>query len=315
MGFTEEEIKILKENYYIKKISLKNIGKILRCSETKVRSYIKKNNMTRDPIGNTFKDETGKNFGYLTVLKLLDEKDSDNRRLFLCQCKCGNLIKVSGKRLRSGNTKSCGCLQKEKATNVLKEYALNRNSIGLDLTGKRFGKLTVLKEVSSIIKANGKNMRRWLCKCDCGNEIIVQHTYLTTGDTTSCGCINSKGEMVIEKILKENKILYKKQYSFKDLKNTLPLHFDFGILNNDGSLKYLIEFDGEQHYNKNNTRFSKINAETDIKKNKYCLDNKIPLIRIPYNFLDKIDVNMLKLNTEESRKFLVDKEDFYGTKV
>lgn len=315
MGFTEEEIKILKENFYIKRISLKNIAKILNCSETKVRNYIKKNNMTRDPIRNAFKDETGKKFGYLTVLKLLDEKNSDNRRLFLCQCKCGNLIKVPGKRLRSGNTKSCGCLRKEKALEILKEYAPNKESIGLDLTGKRYGKLTVLKEVDSIVKSNGKNMRRWLCKCDCGNEIIVQHTYLTTGDTVSCGCLNSKGERIIENILKENNIPFKKQYSFKELKNKLPLHFDFGILDSNGEIEYLIEFDGEQHYDKNNNMYSEERARLDIKKNIYCLSNNIPLIRIPYNFLDKININMLKLNTEESKKFLVNKEDFYDTKI
>lgn len=315
MGFSEEEIKILKEEFYVNKISLKNIAKILHCSETKVRSYVKKNNMLRDPIGNSFKDETGKTFTYLTVLKPLNETDSDNRRLFLCKCKCGNLIKVSGKRLRSGNTKSCGCLQKEKALKTLKEYAPNKESIGLDLTGERFGKLVVLKEVDGIIKSNGKNMRRWLCKCDCGNEVIVQHTYLTTGDTISCGCLNSKGERIIESILKENNIFFKKQYAFKELKNKLPLHFDFGILNSNGKIEYLIEFDGEQHYNKNNSMYSEERVRLDIKKNKYCLDNNIPLIRIPYNFLDKININMLKLNTEESKKFLVNKEDFYDTKI
>lgn len=53
----------------------------------------------------------------------------------------------------------------------------------LDLTGQRFGRLTVLKEA-------GKNCGHitWLCRCDCGNEIIVKGIHLTSGHTTSCTC-------------------------------------------------------------------------------------------------------------------------------
>ena len=53
-----------------------------------------------------------------------------------------------------------------------------------DLTGKRFGKLTVIKRVH-----NEKNKHaRWLCKCDCGNEVVVQSQSLKKS-TKSCGCL------------------------------------------------------------------------------------------------------------------------------
>lgn len=52
-----------------------------------------------------------------------------------------------------------------------------------DLTGQRFGRLVV----TGMIYEDGK-MSRAICKCDCGNEIVRPITYLTTGDTTSCGC-------------------------------------------------------------------------------------------------------------------------------
>lgn len=53
----------------------------------------------------------------------------------------------------------------------------------IDLTGKRFGKLTVLFCTKRI-----GNSYHWLCKCDCGNEIEVRSDALRNGNTRSCGC-------------------------------------------------------------------------------------------------------------------------------
>lgn len=58
------------------------------------------------------KDITGMKFGRLTVLRL-SHKDNRKECHWLCKCECGNQKVVSGNKLRSGNTKSCGCLQKE----------------------------------------------------------------------------------------------------------------------------------------------------------------------------------------------------------
>lgn len=54
-----------------------------------------------------------------------------------------------------------------------------------DLTGKKFGKLTVIRRVFPNTK-NGTS--RWLCLCDCGNETTVAVTKLSRGSTVSCGC-------------------------------------------------------------------------------------------------------------------------------
>ena len=58
------------------------------------------------------KDMTGKQFGKLTVISL-DHKDKRQECYWLCRCECGNEKVVSGNKLRSGNTKSCGCYQEE----------------------------------------------------------------------------------------------------------------------------------------------------------------------------------------------------------
>lgn len=53
-----------------------------------------------------------------------------------------------------------------------------------DLTGRRFGRLIVIK-FHERIKNRGTF---WLCMCDCGNEKIIRATNLKSGDTKSCGC-------------------------------------------------------------------------------------------------------------------------------
>ena len=66
-------------------------------------------------------DLKGQRFGRLTVIKFhhSDEKD----RYWECKCDCGNIILCTTRRLRSNNTKSCGCLQKETASKNSKESA------------------------------------------------------------------------------------------------------------------------------------------------------------------------------------------------
>ncbi len=60
-------------------------------------------------------DLIGKSFERLTVIDLFD-KDRDHNLKWLCLCKCNNEIIVLGCNLRSGHTKSCGCLQKNMAS-------------------------------------------------------------------------------------------------------------------------------------------------------------------------------------------------------
>ncbi len=125
----------------------------------------------------------GQRFGRLVVLK---EFGSDKRGniLWLCKCDCGNEKVTRGERLRAGVTKSCGCFNKERV----------RETCFKDLVGKRFGRLLVIKYAYT-----KGNRVYWECKCDCGNEICVRGSSLTTGNTKSCGCYNL--EVATKKLL------------------------------------------------------------------------------------------------------------------
>lgn len=57
-----------------------------------------------------------------------------------------------------------------------------------NLTGEKFGRLTVLKYIGK----SKTHQKLWLCKCECGNEKITTTAYLSSGDTKSCGCLSKE---------------------------------------------------------------------------------------------------------------------------
>lgn len=226
--------------------------------------------------------EPGTVFGRLTVM--YESPVRKNRAVcYHCKCECGNEIDVRSISLRKGDTKSCGCLAKEKSAERQKQR-FN------DLSGKKFGKLLIIKPTEE--RKNGSIV--WECVCDCGNTVYVNSKNLVCGDTKSCGCLRSKGEFQIEQLLKENNIPFIREYSFDDLKSLKgwPLRYDFFVNNS-----YLIEFDGEQHFKKENT-FSHDNFEermnNDKMKTDYALNHNIPLIRIPYTKLNNLSLEDLR---------------------
>lgn len=111
-------------------------------------------------------------------------------------------------------------------------------------------------------------------------------------------CNSSKGELSIRKFLKEHSIKFEPQYRITECRNIYPLPFDFGILKDDGSLDFLIEFQGEQHFRP--VKYSKMSEEQKIKKfndtvfrdvikKEFCKNNQINILYITYKELDRIE--------------------------
>lgn len=59
---------------------------------------------------------------------------------------------------------------------------------GLKLIGKTFSRLKVIDKAENYVSPSGAKMKRWLCKCECGNTTICATTHLKSGHTKSCGC-------------------------------------------------------------------------------------------------------------------------------
>ena len=121
-------------------------------------------------------DLTGGKFGRLTVIEIANPMKNTGVKKWKCVCDCGNEFIAIGSSLKNGTTISCGCSR------------IN------DLTGKRFGRLTVIKFSHVKVEGNGrpKSFAYFLCKCDCGKECIKRGSRLSEGSVNSCGCLASE---------------------------------------------------------------------------------------------------------------------------
>ena len=127
-------------------------------------------------------DLTGQKFGRLTVIERTDS-DNHGNSMWLCECDCGNIKIVQGSNLTQGKTVSCGCYMKERVSETHVK----------DLTGQKFGRLTVIERAGS----DKQNKAVWICKCECGNITKpIPSDKLISGNTSSCGCLQK--DRVIE---------------------------------------------------------------------------------------------------------------------
>jgi len=217
-------------------------------------------------------DLTGKTFNGIYVVSMSEKKTSGLIH-WNCICHCGNSFVVSGKNLKRGNTKSCGCERYNKAHDRF-----------LDLTGKQYNNLIVKQFVG-----DRKHKRYvWRCECLlCGGTCDVSTNNLRSGHTTSCGCHVSIAETIIATILDEHKIIYQKQKSFIGCINKKKLRFDYYL----PEYGIAIEYDGEFHYRnlKDLNNDVSYQQNNDAIKTHYCDENDIILLRIPYWEKDNIE--------------------------
>ena len=177
--------------------------------------------------------------------------------------------------LESGAIQSCGCIKKEMLHN---KYFKN-------LTGLKFGRLTVLEQAGSRIGKNGKSLIFWKCLCECGNIVEVYAGSLTGGLTTSCGCLQKEKA-------KENGLKYKR-------KNIYDLTQKYGI-------GYL--------YDSNKKFYFDLEDYDKIKEYYWVINNKGYVItggannsnllmhRLILNVLDDQEVDHINHNTNDNRK-------------
>lgn len=128
-------------------------------------------------VPTNLKDITGEIFGRLTVMSQA-KSDARGQSRWDCLCPCGNRVTVAGYNLKNGHTQSCGCLHRSRTSEAnLKE-----------LTGRVFGKLTVLYRIGS----TKDKQAYWKCQCACGKITEVRGSSLFRGHTQSCGCLQKE---------------------------------------------------------------------------------------------------------------------------
>lgn len=118
----------------------------------------------------------------------------------------------------------------------------------IDLTGQKFNRLTILEY---------KGASKWLCKCDCGKEIIVASNNLKNGHTKSCGCLK------IEKSIKHGYSKTRLYTAYINMKRrcmkTCKTHGGRGIticeewINKENGFNNFVEWSLKNGFDKNKT--------------------------------------------------------------
>lgn len=220
----------------------------------------------------------GRQFGEWTVVAL---DKSKKRTHYICQCSCGTIKSVDKSSLKNGQSKSCGCLKVKNTKQRNKENAKSH-------VGETYGFLTIYDYYLY------DNNYWYKCKCKCGNYIDVIGKNLFSGITASCGCINSKANELMSKILTKYNIPFKREYRFEDCRDKKPLPFDFAIFNEQDELIGLIENNGSLHYSTSGTGWDTpqrllYQQKHDYIKRKFCEDNNIPFLVIPYQYFNELE--------------------------
>lgn len=221
----------------------------------------------------------GETFGRLTVIEMLYSY-KDKATWCRCSCECGNkdyITRFTG--LKTGNTASCGCIQSP------------------CLIGRRFGRLVVTEEIESLTP-----QRKWRCVCDCGQTRNINSYTLTSGHTSSCGCLRNERvsikERCISSYLTRHSVQHITEMTFEDCVgvNGWVLRFDFYIPH----LNTLIEYDGIQHFQPveyfGGIVSHKKQITNDEIKNRYCIEKNIRLVRLPYTLsVEEIEVKLKEI--------------------
>jgi hypothetical protein len=113
-------------------------------------------------------------FGRLTAVRSVSERGG--RWLF--HCACGTEKELSRKHVTDGVTTSCGCWRQD----VCAALGGSRGRVA-DFTGERFGYLTAVRFIET-----GKRGARWMFRCDCGTELVLNAKDIRYGHRKSCGC-------------------------------------------------------------------------------------------------------------------------------
>ena len=226
-------------------------------------------NFTYDQVFNYF-SENGCNL-------LSDKYISENKKLKY-KCECGNIDYISFKSFRMGR-RCRECWSGRISSSRIKYSIEDINNIF-----KSKNCLLLSKEY------HPKKKLEYICSC--GNESVISLQKFINGQRCN-NCSESIGEREISLYLKYNNIKYIKEYIFQGCKYKKLLPFDFALFDENNNLTLLIEYDGQQHFEPikyfgGEKKFLLTKIRDNI-KNKYCEENNIPLLRIPYYDYKKIE--------------------------
>lgn len=217
--------------------------------------------------------------------KLLSKEYINTKSSLKFKCHCGDLFEKSFQKFKSTEKqcKKCSYLDISKKQTFSYEFVKNYiESKNCKLLDESYTNCEIKMKIV----------------CFCGEEFDVKFNSFKNENQIRCRkCTNqmSKGEILIDEYLKNNKFKYETQYYFEDLKaknNKHYLKFDFAVFDGDNIIT-LIEFDGMQHSKPvefyGGSEAFEVLKNNDKMKNDFCSNKNIHLLRIEYKNLNNIN--------------------------
>ena len=163
----------------------------------------------------------------------------------------------------------------------------------IDLTGKKFGKLTIVERTESKILPSGQHITMWKCECECGAITIVSGANLRKGNTKSCGCligekhgmshtkIHNEWERIKQRCHNPNDKDYKNYGGRKDHKvivcekwfnSFLAFYEDVSKLPHYGERGYTLNrINNDGDYEPNNVEWATVVEQNNNKRDNYMI--------------------------------------------
>lgn len=203
---------------------------------------------------------------------VLSKYKNTNTKVTIKHLKCGNIWEVRPASILNQNCKCPKCNAKniKKTIEQFKKEVYDLVENEYEVLGKYIDAKT-----STLMKHN-----------KCGNTWEVKPTNFLTYHSCPFCSSRSRGEEQISNILTSKNILFEREKRFDNCRGKRKLPFDFYLVD----YNILIEYDGIQHFKPsfNEKEFKNIKINDEI-KNKYCKENNIKLLRIPYWEFDNIE--------------------------
>lgn len=255
-----------------------------------------------------FIDLTGLKFGKLTVIKRI--KSIRKRIYWECLCECGNIVNICGENLRSGNTKSCGCLKTNNNQHSSTRYTKNDNTVYYK-AGWMIPFFENINDAKTYTPCSNKKIYPVcpVCKRKSEKEYRVGVLFKHKGFRCKyCYHINrSLGENIMNAILNELEADFCEQYKF--CHNGFRQYFDFYI----NAYNIAVEMDGSLGHGVSSWdgSISQITRSAKLDKNKdeYALLHDIRLIRIECKVSDFDQIFNNIISSELNQYFDMSKLD------
>lgn len=215
---------------------------------------------------------------------LLSNKYENTETKMLFECECGNKFKSSFYKFQNRGKRQCSeCGYREGTRkSVIPDHEVKARV-------KRVGYTFVSRDYCAEEGINNINLI-----CNEGHAYTTRFYRFSSGSRCP-KCNYSNGERRVSEVLNILKRKYISEHSFSDLKGTGGgfLRFDFALVDDNGEVYHIIEFDGKQHFEPveimgGDKNFDKVKKH-DALKNEYCERNEIKLTRIPYWNLHSVE--------------------------